>query len=262
MEFFSPRPGSSHLFEIGSAGHLGLMLVVVGLLGALLLFRDELPLLRRSRRFMARTAALILVVEGLSYAIRFSEPGATVFDILPLHLCASLKIAIATLILLERYDLVKPISTWAMAAGFVSFANVNLEGHSFGSFSFWHYVLGHLYLILLPVLLFLMGDFRYDLRSHLRSMAGLFLWSFVVFVLNAVWDTNYMYTGPHNHTAVPFIPAALMVWPLNYVSFALTGVALMSGLYAVLVFFQDRLDGDVVAGGFSPRIPAALTRES
>ncbi len=43
----------------------------------------------------------------------------------------------------------------------------------------------------MPVFLFLSGDFRYDLGSHLASMGGLLLWSFLVFVLNALWDTKF-----------------------------------------------------------------------
>jgi hypothetical integral membrane protein (TIGR02206 family) len=253
MDFFNPNAGSSNLFEMGGPGHLALLVLLFGLLALLTLSRSRLRPLRDSRVFMVGTAAFILAMEGSSYALKFIYPFAPAYERLPLHLCASLKIAVAVLCLLERYDLAKYISLWAVGAGFISFANLNLEGASFGNFGFWTYLIGHLYLFLIPVFLFLTGDFRYDLRSHLRSMAGLFVWSLLIFLVNWIFDTNYMYSGPHNHTVVPFIPDAMMVWPFNYVSYAVTGLVLLNVTYALLMFAQRRM------GESSAAAPAALS---
>jgi uncharacterized membrane protein YwaF len=67
-------------------------------------------------------------------------------------------------------------------------------------------------------------------------MLGLFLWSFAIFLVNWAFGTNYMYSGPHNTTEVPFIPARFMAWPFNYVSYVLVALVLLS-----LVFFILRL---------------------
>ncbi len=240
MNFFDPNAGHRDLFEIGGPGHLTLLALIFALLGVMVAFRGALPGLRRRRAFMAGTAAGILTLEALSYAFKFIYPFAPAWERLPLHLCASLKIAFALCVLFERYDLAKYISVWAIGAGLISFVNLNLEGGSFGNFAFWHYVFGHLYLFLMPIFLFLTGDFRYDLRYHLRSLAGLAGWSLLVFLLNWAFDTNYMYSGPHNHTAVPFIPPAMMVWPFNYVSYVVTAMVLLNAIYALLRLFQGR----------------------
>lgn len=240
MHFFDPNGGDSHLFDMGSTGHLALVALLFGLLGLMIAFRGGLPRLRQSRGFMAGTAAGILALEALSYALKFLYPFEPAWEKLPLHLCASLKIAFALCVLFERYDFAKYISVWAIGAGFISFANLNLEGSGFANFGFWHYVVGHLYLFLMPVFLFLTGDFRYDLEHHLRSLAGIAGWSFFVFLVNWAFDTNYMYSGPHNHTAAPFIPKAMTVWPLNYVSYVLTAMVLLNAIYVLLRLFQSR----------------------
>ena len=250
--FFDPNARTSEVFAMGGAGHVALVVILFGLLGVLIIFRKELSKLRDNRGLMAGTAAFILSIELVSLALTFIYPIEHTFERIPLHLCASLKIAVATLILLRRYDLMKYISTWSIGAGFISFVNLNLEGASFGNFMFWHYFAGHTFLFLAPILLFLTGDFRYDLRFQARSMAALAVWSLVIFFVNWKFDTNYMYTGPHNETAVPFIPDNLMVWPLNYVSYCLVGLVLLSVVYAVLRICQGRMDDASTRGATAP----------
>ncbi len=248
MDFFDPNHNSgSTLFEMGGPGHVALMVMLFGLLGLMVAFRHRLQPLRDSRAFMAGTAGFVLTLEAASYLFKFIYPFSPAYERIPLHLCASLKIALALLILFERYDLAKVISVWAIGAGFISFANLNLEGASFGNYGFWHYLLGHLYIFLMPIFLFLTGDFRYELKDHLKSLAGLGAWSLVVFFINWAFDTNYMYSGPHNHTAVPFIPDAMMVWPFNYVSYVLTAMVLLNLVYGLLRLSQGRLESGPAA---------------
>ncbi|MGC4120738.1 MAG: YwaF family protein [Myxococcales bacterium] len=234
MKFFEPHTGTSELFRMGGPGHLALVVLAFALVVVMVALRQELWRLRRSRAFMAGTAAFVLASEAVSSGLQFVYPFPHAWERLPLHLCASLKIAVAVLILFERYDLVKLISTWSIGAGFISFANLNLNGESFGNFMFWHYLWGHLYLLAAPVLLFLVGEYRYDHRTHARSLAGLFLWSLVVFFANWAFDANWMYTGPHNDTVVPFVPARFMVWPFNYVSYVVTALVLLNLVYVIL----------------------------
>ena len=257
MKFFEPNTGTSELFEMGGTGHLALLLLMFGLLVAMIVLRRELGSLRQSRAFMAGSAAFVLASEALASGLQFVYPFPHSWERLPLHLCASLKIAVALLVLLKRYDLVKFIATWAIGAGFISFANLNLNGESFGNFMFWHYLWGHLYLFLTPVLLFLCGELHYEHRYHARSMLGLFVWSLVIFFANWALDANWMYTGPHNDTAVPFIPAQLMVWPFNYLSYVVTGLVLLNLVYAILWLGQGRRDEGAGKEPIAAPAPAA-----
>lgn len=238
MEFFDPNRQSSAQFAMGGLGHVSLVVLMFALLAVMIVLRKQLPALRRRRTFMAGTAAFVLGIELLSYVFKFTYPCVPAYERIPLHLCASLKLLITTLILLERYDLVKYVSIWAIGCGFISFVNLNLGGGSFENFMFWHYLLGHYYLFLIPIFLFLTGDFRYDLKFQGLSSAMLLGWSLVVFIVNWAFDTNYMYTGPHNTTAVPMVPAGLMVWPMNYVSYVVIGLVLLGAVYGILRAFQ------------------------
>jgi hypothetical protein len=44
---------------------------------------------------------------------------------------------------------------------------------------------------------------------------------------------------------VPFIPERLMVWPLNYVSYMVVGLVMLTSIYAILKFFQGRMEAVV-----------------
>ena len=80
------------------------------------------------------------------------------------------------------------------------------------------------------------------LQSVLAPVLALIVWSLVIFFVNWGFDTNYMYTGPHNDTAVPFIPARWMAWPFNYVSYVVVGLVLLNAVYALLRLCQGRLE--------------------
>ncbi len=242
MDFFDPSSHGSARFAMGGLGHLVLVLILFGLLALMIGFRKELFRLRQSRAFMAGTAAFVLSLEGIAAISKFIYPCVPAFERYPLHLCASLKIVITMLVLMQRYDLVKYLSIWSIGAGFISFANLNLGGGSFENFAFWHYLFGHYYLFALPILLFLTGEFRYDLRYHTRSMFGLLAWSLLIFFVNWAFDANYMYSGPNNEVVVAFIPARWMVWPMNFVSYSLVGIVLLSAIFFILSVSQRRMD--------------------
>ena len=150
MDFFDPNLHSSTLFEMGGLGHLAVVLIMFGLLGLMILFRKNLGPLRQSRAFMAGTAGFVLGIELLADLFKFTYPCEPAYERVPLHLCAMLKLLIAGMILIERYDVVKFVSVWAIASGFISFVNLNLSGGSFENYAFWHYLAGHYYLARLP----------------------------------------------------------------------------------------------------------------
>lgn len=242
VDFFNPNLGSSSLFAFGGPGHLALIALLAALLALLLAFRKRLWILRENRAFMVGVAAFILSSEALSYVLKWTYGFQPWYENIPLHLCGTMKIVLTVLILAKRTDLVKHVSTWAIGAGFISFANLDLGGYSFGNFMFWHYLWGHYFLFLAPIFLFIVRDYRYDLKSFAASLLALLAWSLAVFFLNWAFDANWMYTGPHNDTAVPFIPAALMKWPLNYPSYAAVALVLLALIYAILRLCQVRMD--------------------
>lgn len=257
MNFFDPNLHPSTLFEMGGLGHGALMLMLFALLGVLIVFRKQMPKLRDHRAFMAGSAAFVLGLETISYVFKFTYPITETFERLPLQLCSSLKIIICVLILARRYDLVKYVSTLAIGCGFISFVNLNLGGESFGNFTFWHYVIGHCYLFLAPVLLFLAGETRYEPQTHRNLLVGIGVWSFVIFLANWAFDTNWMYSGPHNTVEVPFLPSWMMQWPMNYVSYVLIAAVMLNGTYAMMRFCQARMDRR--AGALQPAVQLAAT---
>ena len=74
------------------------------------------------------------------------------------------------------------------------------------------------------------------------AVALLFAMTLVVFFANWALDANWMYTGPHNDTKVPFIPEAMMAWPFNYFSYVVTALIILNFIYVVLWNCQKRME--------------------
>lgn len=255
-DFFDPNRHVSSLFELGSPGHLALLFGLLAAALVMIALRHHLPRLRQRRAFMAGTAGFVLGLEATSYLLKFIYPCDPAWERLPLQLCASLKVAITVLILLGRYDWLKYLSVLALGCGFISFANLNMHGEGFGNFMWWHYVIGHLYLFLAPLFFILTGEHRAERPVHARMCLGLGLWSLTLFFVNWAFDTNYMYTGPHNDTVVPFLPASMMQWPFNYASYVLIAAVLLNGTYGLMRFFQRGEPERTASAG--DRLPPAL----
>jgi hypothetical protein len=252
MEFFEPNTGASQLFRMGGPGHLALVGLMLALLAAMIGLRGHLWRLRRSRGFMAGTAAFVLASEAVASGLQFVYPFPYSWERIPLHLCASLKIAVALLVLFERYDLLKPVSTWAIGAGFISFANLNLNGESFGNFMFWHYLWGHLYLLLTPVLLFLAGDIRLEHRAH-AAPGGPVPVGRGVFFANWALDAKLdVHRPPHTTRRCRSSTSASWSVPCNYVSYVL--VALVCSTWST------RCSGPARGGSARPPRPGLPRR--
>jgi uncharacterized membrane protein YwaF len=239
LDFLNPAVTTPHSpFEMGTLGQLSLIALLFVQLGALIAFRRQLPKLRQNRAFMAGTAGFVLGLEVLSYALKLIVPTAPAWEILPFQLCSSLKIVVTILVLLEQYQAIRYFAVLAIGCGFISFANLNMHGESFGNFAFWHYVIGHDYLFVLPIFLYAGGEYRADKLSHSVMCKGLAAWSFTIFLVNWVFDTNYMYTGPHNDVTVPFVPESWMRWPMNYVTYVLIALVMLNVIWGVVMLAQ------------------------
>lgn len=236
--FFDPNPRAQELFSMYGTGHLVLLLIVLAGIVVMAWQRDRVVRLRQNRRFMVWLSIVILAGEVQEYTMMWLHGYEPAYELLPFHLCGLLAFALPLLVLTQRYDIVRFVASWSLAAGLISFLNLGITHNSPAQLTLYHYVWKHLFLVWFPPFLFIAGDWTVSYRSYARSMAGLTLLSVPVFLVNWVFGTNYFYIGPQNEMAVPFLPDSLLQWPIIYPTFIVVGLVLFHACYAVLAIAQ------------------------
>jgi uncharacterized membrane protein YwaF len=187
---------------------------------------------------MVGFSVFMLVIEAIQYTLRFVYRYEPFFERLPFHLCASLALLLPILVLFERYDIIRFLAPWPIASGLISFINLGTTYQGPATFYFYHYVIRHAYLLLFPIFLFIAGEFEVKYREFAKSMAALLGYSAIIFLVNWAFTVNYLYIGPNNDLAVPFLPDSWLEWPYIYPSFIGVGLILFHGIYGSLALAQ------------------------
>jgi len=238
--FFDPTPQPSEVFPMYGLGHAILLLIMALLVALLAVYRKQATALRHNRRFMVGLSWFIIGGEIVNYSIRFAYRFEPFFERLPFHLCGTLAFLIPILVLFERYDALRFFAGWSVAAGLISFLNLGMTHYRADNWYFYNYVVRHYYLFLFPIFLFVAGEFELRYREYVKSMAALVGYSGLIFLVNWALNVNYLYIGPDNDMAVPFLPDAWLVWPYIYPSFILVGLVLFHLIFAGFGLAQIR----------------------
>jgi hypothetical integral membrane protein (TIGR02206 family) len=229
--FFNPGHRPFEIFPMYGTGHLILLVVLIAFIPLMVWQKDLLRRLRHNRRFMVTLSWFILIGEAQSYVVKFIYGYQPFFERLPFHLCGTMAILLPILVLTERYDIIRFFAGWSIACGLISFLNLGTTHNGPESFSFYQYLWKHYYLFLFPIFLFIAGEFEIKYREYAKSMAALVVYSGIMFLVNWAFTTNYLYIGPNNDLAVPFLPDNLLVWPMIYPSFIAVGLILFHIIY-------------------------------
>ena len=238
--FFDPNPRPETLFPNYGAGHLVILGIALLLLAQMIWQKDRMVRWRENRRIMAGISIAILIGEIQEYTMMIVHGYEPAYELLPLHLCGMLALLLPILTLFERYDILKFIAGWSVAAGLISFLNLGITHNSPAQLTFFHYCWKHYYLFLFPIFLFIADEYEFAYAEFLGSMAGLLTLSALIFLANWIFGTNYMYIGPENEMEVPFLPDAWLRWPVIYASFIGVGLVLFHGIYGGFALAQWR----------------------
>jgi len=203
--FFDPNPRLEEVFPMYGTGHLIALLVMLAFIPLMVWQKERVAALRRSRRFMVAFSLICLAVEIQEYAFMWVYGYQPFYERLPFHLCGGLALVLPILVLLERYDIIKFLAGWSVAAGLISLLNLGITHNGPQNLTFYHYFFRHYYLFLFPIFLFIAGEYEITYRDYLKSMAGLIAWSGVIFLADWITGANYMYIGQNSDMEVPFM---------------------------------------------------------
>lgn len=236
--FFDPTPEMAEVFPMYGTGHAILLALLVVFVVLLAVAQTRVVSLARNRTFIAALSWIVIGGEIVNYTIRFVYGFEPFFERLPFHLCGTLAFLIPALALLRRNDLLQFFAGWSVAAGLISFLNLGMTHYRADNWYFYNYMIRHYYLFLFPVFLFIAGEIRFNYRQYAKSMAALVVYSGFMFFVNWIFSVNYLYIGPNNTMAVPFLPDSWLEWPFIYPSFVGVGVVLFHLIYLAFAAAQ------------------------
>ena len=206
--------------------------IVMILLLFLVLWRKEgVKKLLANTRLVNAFLIAYLLLEAFYWSLIWGYRIEPLYERFPLHLCGSLSIVMAALILARKYNLVHFFSYWSICAGFISFANPGFVFYTPGAWGFIHYLIRHYFLFLAPIMVQIAWGFKHTYRGFLISMATLAGYAFLIFLVDWATGANYMHLGQHNPLEIPFLPKSFTVWPWTYPSFVAVGVILFHLAY-------------------------------
>jgi len=217
-----PMYGRTHLITV-----IGMLL----LLFIVLWRRNGVKKLLSNTRFINGFLIGYLVLEGFYWSLIWGYRIQPFYERFPLHLCGSLSIVMAALILARKHRLIRFFSCWSICAGFISFANPGFVFYDQWGWGFIHYLIRHYFLFLAPIMAQIAWGYRHTYREFFQSMITLTGYAFLIFLLDWATGANYMHLGQHNPLEIPFLPARLTVWPWTYPSFVAVGIVLFHLAY-------------------------------
>ena len=224
------------------------MITVIGMILLLLLVlsnKERIKKLVSNKRLMTGFLIIYLLLEALYWSLIWGYRIEPLYERFPLHLCGSLSIVMAVLILLRKKNLVRFFSYWSICAGFISYANPGFVFYNPGGWEFIHYLLRHYFLFLSPIILQIGWGFRHHYREFVLSMATLTGYALLIFLLDWAIGANYMHLGQHNPLEIPFLPASFTVWPWSYPSFVAVGIILFHLAYLSFKLLEKNLSAQI-----------------
>ena len=230
-EFFDLTEHSEVQIPMYGRTHLITVIVMLLLLFLVLWRKKGLKKLLSNKRVLNSFLIGYLLLEVFYWCLIWGYRIEPFYERFPLHLCGSMSIVMAALILGRKYNLVRFFSYWSICAGFISFANPGFVFYTPGGWGFIHYLIRHYFLFLAPIMIQIAWGFRHTYREFLISMFTLMGYAFLIFLVDWATGANYMHLGQHNPLEIPFLPASFTVWPWTYPSFSAVGIILFHMAY-------------------------------
>jgi hypothetical integral membrane protein (TIGR02206 family) len=217
-----PMYGRTHLITV-----IGMLILL-----SLVLWRKQgVKRLLSNHRLVNIFLIVYLSLEAFYWSLIWGYRIEPLYERFPLHLCGSLSIVMAALILARKHRLIHFFSYWSICAGFISFANPGFVFYTPGGWGFIHYLIRHYFLFLAPIMAQIAWGYKHTYRGFLISMSTLIGYAFLIFLVDWAVGANYMHLGQHNPLEIPFLPASFTVWPWTYPSFVGVGIILFHLAY-------------------------------
>ncbi|MBZ4203567.1 YwaF family protein [Mycoplasma sp. CH-Wi4] len=159
------------------------------------------------------------------------------YEVLPFHLCRIMILFISISFIFNKIELIKYYGFIAVPAAIIALFVPNI-GVNTGAdnYWFWDYLLAHLFVFIMPFVLFAISTFDYKFKDSVVTQILFVTLCLTMFVINYItntlntpkeWKTNYFYFALDEYNDIlKIIP--FLIWPFHILIFIFLGIVLMS----------------------------------
>jgi hypothetical integral membrane protein (TIGR02206 family) len=166
------------------------------------------PRLRSSRweTPVKRTMIGVLVFLELIYHVHYWSHG--LFSA-PLHVCSFGAMFSIGLLLTNNKKFFDVVFFIGVFGGLAALVVPNSLGYTYYNMRYYHYILIHMVIVIVPIYYYKAYGYRVTLRSLYRTIGFLLVLSPLIVTVNAVFDRNYMFIGDKPRVIASLLPE----WP-------------------------------------------------
>lgn len=191
-------------------------------------------------RLRGALAAILLVNEAAWHVWNWAVGRWTLQTMLPLHLCSVMVFASAAMLLTRHYTLYELLYFLGIGAASQALLTPDLGIYGFPHFRFFQTFISHGLIVTAAVYMTLVEGYRPYWRSLVRVAVLGNLYMIVIFVLNQVIGSNYLFIARKPDT--PSLIDVLGAWPWYILSLEAIAVVLCLLLYLPFAVRDGRLD--------------------
>jgi len=225
--FYNPNSN----FQMWGMTHIVTIIFIIVCLFALFVFKKTLIPYRRKIRI---TVGWTLIISRLSLDIWYiSTDQWSVKSSLPFELCSIASIMCAIMLLTKNKSLFEVFYFIALAGAFQAIVTPDLN-FDFPQFRYIQFFLDHFLLIAAPLMMISLYDFKVTHRSLIKSFLTLNGIAAIVFCINHIFSSNYMFLShkPNSASLLDFLGP----YPFYLISLELVALLIFSMLYLPFVW--------------------------
>jgi len=225
--FYNPNSN----FQMWGMTHIVTIIFIIVCLFALFVFKKTLLPYRRKIRI---TVGWTLIISRLSLDIWYlSTSQWSVKSSLPFELCSIASIMCAIMLLTKNKSLFEVFYFIALAGAFQAIVTPDLN-FGFPQFRYIQFFLDHFLLIAAPLMMISLYDFKVTHRSIIKSFLTLNGIAAIVFCINHIFSSNYMFLShkPNSASLLDFLGP----YPFYLISLELVALLIFSMLYLPFVW--------------------------
>jgi hypothetical integral membrane protein (TIGR02206 family) len=235
MEQFFTRDYTGAPFELFGPPHLAFLALLILACALVCLFRDRYS--PRQRTFFRWFLAIWLVVNELAFHAWNIYYGLwSIQTHLPLHICSLMVFASAYMLITRNYTVYEFSYFIGIGAAIQALLTPDAGIYGFPHFRFFQTLTAHGLIVFSAVYMTAVEKFRPYPKSLLRVAAGTNFYMAIIFVVNSLLGSNYLYIMHKPETAS--LIDILGPWPWYILSIEGLGAAICLILYLPF-FLQD-----------------------
>jgi hypothetical integral membrane protein (TIGR02206 family) len=223
-------------FQLFGTCHLVALAVIVILNFALLGFRKSSD---ETRKVVRWTMAIILWLDELSWHVWNLYWGHwTIQTMLPLHICSILIWLAGFMLILKNYRIYEFAYFIGIGGAMQALLTPDAGIYGFPHYRVFQTFISHGLLITSAVFMTTVEGFRPTWKSFWRVIIGLNIYAVIIFPINRLLGTNYLFINGKPATAS--LLDALPAWPYYLIYMELIGFAIFLLLYLPFIIKDAR----------------------